>query len=211
MSIVDLSEILPWNLSLEGRRAHSIHPASDLGLRVSLWSGDITRLKMDAIVNAANRRLAGGGGVDGAIHRASGSDLHRACLALKGCPTGSAKITRGFHLPADYIIHCVGPIGEKPDLLRSTYQRALELCTENELQTVAFPCISTGAFSGLSPTQRLSLLLHMSRTYFANANSSVENWSTGIFCTTIKSISPGCGSLCCDSDSADLFIHTFRY
>ncbi|KAA3681904.1 uncharacterized protein DEA37_0001414 [Paragonimus westermani] len=146
MSVVRLNEIPPWNLSPEGREAQTKHPASDLGLRVSLWSGDITKLQLDAIANAANARLAGGGGVDGAIHRAAGPDLSRACLELKGCPAGSAKITRGFQLPAKYIIHCVGPIGEKPDLLQSTYQRALELCTENQLQTIAFPCISTGVY-----------------------------------------------------------------
>ncbi|KAF8568754.1 hypothetical protein P879_04922 [Paragonimus westermani] len=146
MSVVHLDEIPPWNLSSEGRKAQTKYPASDLGLRVSLWSGDITKLQLDAIANAANARLAGGGGVDGAIHRAAGPDLSRACLELKGCPTGSAKITRGFQLPAKYIIHCVGPIGEKPDLLQSTYQRALELCTENQLQTIAFPCISTGVY-----------------------------------------------------------------
>ncbi|VDP83824.1 unnamed protein product [Echinostoma caproni] len=123
--------------------------ASDLGSRISLWSGDITKLALDAIANAANTQLIGGGGVDGAIHRAAGPELHRACLALKGCPTGQARITPGFRLPAKYIIHCVGPVGEKPKALQSTYQHALELCTEHSLKSIAFPCISTGIYGDL--------------------------------------------------------------
>ncbi|VEL22323.1 unnamed protein product [Protopolystoma xenopodis] len=122
--------------------------------RISLWKGDITTLKVDAIVNAANKHLKGGGGVDGAIHRAAGPLLHQECLTLNGCKTGSAKITAGYNLPKiehfiDFtsdIIHCVGPVGENSDALASCYQSAFQLCMKHGLKTVAFPCISTGIY-----------------------------------------------------------------
>jgi len=123
----------------------------DVWRRVSLVRGDITRQRADAVVNAANAHLAGGGGVDGAIHRAAGPGLLEACSKLGGCPTGSAKITPGFDLPAKYVIHAVGPRyrdgrhGEADDLA-SCYRVALRLAAEHHCETVAFSAISCGIY-----------------------------------------------------------------
>jgi O-acetyl-ADP-ribose deacetylase (regulator of RNase III) len=144
-------------------------------VRIEAVHGDITRQEVDAVVNAANQSLGGGGGVDGAIHRAAGAgDLHEACAALGGCPTGDAKATPGFRLPARWIVHAVGPRyrdgrrGE-PELLASCYRRALEVADEVGARSVAFPAISTGVY-GYPPEEAASIAVET----LQSTNTGVE-------------------------------------
>jgi len=120
-------------------------------MNIEILRGDITSLKVDAIVNAANNSLMGGGGVDGAIHRAAGPQLKAYCFRLKGCETGQAKISPGFNLPAGFVIHAVGPVWNngtenEEQLLAMCYYNSLQLALNNNIETIAFPCISTGAY-----------------------------------------------------------------
>lgn len=144
-------------------------------MQIEVIEGDITTLKVDAIVNAAKSSLLGGGGVDGAIHRAAGPQLLAACKELNGCATGDAKITPGFQLPAQFVIHTVGPVWlggtqNEPELLASCYQKSLALATANQLHSIAFPCISTGVYN--YPKDQATIIALRSVFAFINTQST---------------------------------------
>jgi len=148
---------------------------SDLGQRLAIAEGDITKLDVDAVVNAANDRLAPGGGVCGAIHRAAGPELAEACRKIGGCPTGEARLTPGFKLKAKFVIHAVGPVwnGGKENedaLLASAYRRSLELAREHRAASIAFPAISTGIYG--YPLARATGIAVRTVADFLRANDS---------------------------------------
>jgi len=150
--------------------------------KIKLFKGDITSLKVDAIVNAANTSLLGGGGVDGAIHRAAGKELLAECRTLNGCKTGDAKITKGYNLSAKFVIHTVGPVWNggksgEPEKLASCYHRSLEVAVENSAKTIAFPNISTGVYG--YPKQEAAVIATQTVTSFLENNPEIEQV---IFC-----------------------------
>jgi O-acetyl-ADP-ribose deacetylase (regulator of RNase III) len=144
---------------------------------IEIWEGNITELRVQAIVNAANTTLLGGGGVDGAIHRAAGPQLLEECRLLCGCRTGQAKITKGYRLPAQWVIHTVGPIwrgggGNEDVLLADCYRNALNLATERGLTCVGFPCISTGVYG--FPFARAARIAISQAKAFLNQHPEME-------------------------------------
>jgi O-acetyl-ADP-ribose deacetylase len=146
-------------------------------MKIQIINTDITTLQVDAIVNAANNSLTGGGGVDGAIHRAAGAELRTYCAKLRGCETGFAKITPAFNLPAKFVINAVGPVWNngtenEESLLASCYENSLQLAVQNNVRTIAFPCISTSAYR--FPFDKACVIALQTIDAFLEKNESIE-------------------------------------
>ena len=146
--------------------------------QIEVVDGDITKQRVDAIVNAANKTLLGGGGMDGAIHRAAGPELLAECRTLGGCATGQAKITQGYRLPAQWVIHTVGPVWRngqhgEDDLLASCYRNSFALAEQHRLRTIAFPCISTGVY-GFPMDRAARIAIRETRAHLRNSQSVVN-------------------------------------
>ncbi|XP_033873204.2 ADP-ribose glycohydrolase MACROD2-like isoform X2 [Acipenser ruthenus] len=189
---VPLEEIPTWKQQEKSKYKDDVEDSSvqtpSLSDKVSLYKGDITVLEIDAIVNAANASLLGGGGVDGCIHRAAGSCLFDECHTLNGCGTGKAKITCGYDLPAKYIIHTVGPIARghvgktQNELLANCYENSLKLLLENGLRSVAFPCISTGIY-GFPNEPAAEIALETVRNWIKTNTNEIDRV---IFCVFLE-------------------------
>ena len=156
--------------------------------RIEIVAADITTLAVDAIVNAANTSLLGGGGVDGAIHRAAGPELLAECRTLGGCETGRAKITRGYRLPARWVIHAVGPVWRdgshgEPELLASAYRESLRLAAEHDARTVAFPAISCGVYG--YPVDKAAAIAVSGVRRFLDADERIERVTLTCFGTAV--------------------------
>jgi O-acetyl-ADP-ribose deacetylase (regulator of RNase III) len=168
-------------------------PSQAFNDTISLIRHDITKLEVDCIVNAANESLLGGGGVDGAIHRAAGSDLLRECRTLNGCATGDAKITDAYHLPCEKVIHAVGPVyqyekskgGNRQEvLLRKCYRRSLELAVENGMKSIAFSALSTGVYG--YPSEEAALAAVDEVRDFLQESNNLQKLDRVIFCSFLE-------------------------
>ncbi|XP_062856742.1 ADP-ribose glycohydrolase MACROD1 isoform X2 [Trichomycterus rosablanca] len=186
---ITLDKVPVWNQTGSTSTEPFYKPDKELNQKISLFRGDITKLEIDAIANAANKTLLGGGGVDGAIHRGAGPLLRKECATLGGCQTGEAKITGAYGLPAKYVIHTVGPIahgsvGESEErALQDCYYNCLHTATENQLRTVAFPCISTGVY-GYPPEKAVEVALKTVREYLEQHDAQMDRV---ILCVFLKS------------------------